>query len=47
MSVIIRNITIISPGSPVHEKTDIGIAQGVFVDPQNLPGGKELSLIHI
>ena len=42
MSVIIRNITIISPGSPVHGKTDIGIAQGVFVDPQTLPGGKEI-----
>ena len=42
MSIIIRNITIISPGSPVHEKTDIGIAQGVFVDPQTLPGGKEI-----
>jgi len=42
MSVIIRNMTIVSPGSPMHGKTDIGISRGVFVDPQTLSGGKEI-----
>ncbi|HBX27182.1 MAG TPA: dihydroorotase [Gammaproteobacteria bacterium] len=42
MSVIIRNMTIVSPGSPMHGKTDIGISEGIFVDPQTLPRGKEI-----
>ncbi|MBU25098.1 MAG: dihydroorotase [Gammaproteobacteria bacterium] len=42
MSFIVRNMTIISPGSPMHGKTDIGIAQGMFVDPQVLSGGEEI-----
>ena len=36
MSVIIRNIQIISPGSPLHGATEIGIDDGVFVDPKTL-----------
>ena len=33
MSLIIRNVQIISPGSPLHGATEIGIDQYTFVDP--------------
>ena len=43
MSVIIRNIQIISPGSPLHGATEIGIDDGVFVDPKTLADATEIS----
>lgn len=33
MSVLLTNIRIISPGSPLHQKTEVGIVDGRFVDP--------------
>ena len=41
MSVIISNVQIISPGSPLHGSTSVGIDQGVFVDPKTLTGATE------
>ena len=41
MSVIIRNIKIISPGSPLHGATEIGIDRGVFMDPSALTDATE------
>ena len=43
MSVIIRNIHIISPGSPLHGATEIGIDDGVFVDPKMLSDATEIN----
>ena len=43
MSVIIRNIQIISPGSPLHGATEIGIDEGVFVDPKILSDATEIN----
>ena len=43
MSVIIRNIQIISPGSPLHGATEIGIDDGVFVDPKMLSDATEIN----
>ena len=43
MSVIIRNIQIISPGSPLHGATEIGIDDGVFVDPKTLADATEIN----
>lgn len=42
MSVIIRNIQIISPGSPLHGATEIGIDRGVFMDPSALTDATEI-----
>jgi dihydroorotase len=43
VSVIIRNIQIISPGSPLHGATEIGIDDGVFVDPKMLSDATEIN----
>jgi dihydroorotase len=43
VSVIIRNIQIISPGSPLHGATEIGIDDGVFVDPKTLSDATEIN----
>ena len=42
MSVIIRNVHIISPDSPLHGATEIGIDNGVFVDPNTLTNPAEI-----
>ncbi len=42
MSLIIRNIQIISPRSPLHGATEIGIDQHTFVDPTELTNAAEI-----
>jgi dihydroorotase len=42
VSVIIRNIQIVSPGSPLHGATEIGIDRGVFMDPSALTDATEI-----
>ncbi len=42
MSLIIRNVQIISPGSPLHGATEIGIDQHTFVDPSALTNATEI-----
>ena len=43
MSVIIQNIQIISPGSPLHGTTEIGINNGEFVNPTTLADATEIN----
>jgi dihydroorotase len=43
VSVIIQNIQIISPGSPLHGTTEIGINDGEFVNPTTLADATEIN----
>jgi dihydroorotase len=36
MSVVIRNVRILSPNSSLHQATEIGIEKGLFVDPTTI-----------
>lgn len=42
MSTAIRNVQIISPGSPLHGASEVGIERGVFVDPRTLTDATEI-----